>query len=240
MPAQTVNARSARKPDPMACMWKANAVAGAAIAKDSTAPKHSKTASIVMANQYITPTEAPTTGPSAREIMWYGPPRLTRPPEEAMELMDAVVHNAAPNDMATTTSVCHTPASPTMLKNRRKINTPHMFSHVGTKTPLKAPFFLLAWCLAPARFSWALFLFCSNMSLTRKLGPEVSSPETVAQTMSAAVPASGASSRPPPGPSPVALEPVGATRGSMAVMLGSRGPERRCRPQAASHAIAQK
>jgi hypothetical protein len=42
-------------------------------------------------------------------------------------------------EMNTMTSACHTPAWPTTKKKRRKISTPHMFSHVGTTTPLMVP-----------------------------------------------------------------------------------------------------
>eukprot|EP00446_Apocalathium_sp_SHHI-4_P051680 CAMPEP_0177362636 /NCGR_PEP_ID=MMETSP0368-20130122/37822_1 /TAXON_ID=447022 ORGANISM="Scrippsiella hangoei-like, Strain SHHI-4" /NCGR_SAMPLE_ID=MMETSP0368 /ASSEMBLY_ACC=CAM_ASM_000363 /LENGTH=41 /DNA_ID= /DNA_START= /DNA_END= /DNA_ORIENTATION= len=40
------------KAEPSACMCMGNSIAGTAITSDSTAPRHSSTANMVMANQY--------------------------------------------------------------------------------------------------------------------------------------------------------------------------------------------
>jgi len=70
---------------------------------------------------------------------------LTKPPEDTVADIEDVVQKAQRKDRKTARRACPTPALPTMMWKRRKISTPHMFSHVGTKTPANAPFLLWWW-----------------------------------------------------------------------------------------------
>ena len=71
-------------------------------------------------------------------MMKYAPPASTGP-FVAMADRLMVVKKELINETKTMSSDCQTPAWPTTKKKRRNMSTPHIFSHVGTRTPLMVP-----------------------------------------------------------------------------------------------------
>lgn len=90
------------------------------------------------ARKNTTPIEPPYSAPSARLIMKYAPPPLTRV-FVAIAESESAVSVVIAFDATTMASAVHRPAFPTTWPKRRNMMTPRIVSVQGVKTPPKVP-----------------------------------------------------------------------------------------------------
>lgn len=95
-------------------------------------------AETALANANTTPTEAPNSGPSEREMMKYTPPPFTSP-LVLMAERESVVMTQTTAEMAIIINDHRMPDSATTQLRRKKSMTPQMLSRHGMSTPTIQP-----------------------------------------------------------------------------------------------------
>lgn len=105
---------------------------------DSQKPMVFMDAATALANAKITPTDAPNSGPSEREIIKYTPPTRTSP-LVLMADKDNVVITQTTAEIPMMARDCRIPDSATTQDKRRNNITPQILSRQGIMTPTIHP-----------------------------------------------------------------------------------------------------